>query len=68
MENIKKSLLDLGGKQMDAAAFDVLRVERGIPGHKHELTDEYSPLEVGLRYLISEIKGCYTGQEVIARQ
>lgn len=48
--------------------FNLLRVEAGIPAARHELTDDYTPLETGLRKTISEDKGCYTGQEVIARQ
>ena len=33
-----------------------------------ELSDQVTPLEAGLRAAISDNKGCYTGQEVIARQ
>ena len=32
------------------------------------LTGEYSPLEAGLAWACAENKGCYTGQEIIARQ
>ena len=45
-----------------------MRVESGSPGAGHELTEAYTPLEVHLNYAISDKKGCYTGQEVIARQ
>ena len=49
--------------------YEVLRVEAGLPGEMNELTADYTPLEVGLLDLaISQTKGCYTGQEVIARQ
>ncbi len=54
--------------QLPGTTHDILRVEAGLPAAGHELTEEYTPLEVGLRDLISETKGCYTGQEVIARQ
>lgn len=47
---------------------EVLRVEAALPGPGKELTDDYNPLEVGLGEAISASKGCYTGQEVIARQ
>jgi folate-binding protein YgfZ len=45
-----------------------LRVVAGKPGYKVELTEAYSPLEVKLEWAVSSKKGCYTGQEVIARQ
>lgn len=44
-----------------------LRIERGLAGDP-EFTDEYTPFEVGLERLVSSEKGCYTGQEVLARQ
>jgi folate-binding protein YgfZ len=53
---------------LDAHGIEALRVERGIPTWGHELSAEVTPLEAGLRAAISENKGCYTGQEVIARQ
>jgi tRNA-modifying protein YgfZ len=48
--------------------FEILRVEAGKPGAVNELTDAYTPLEVQLQDMISDSKGCYTGQEIIARQ
>ncbi|HUF39471.1 MAG TPA: glycine cleavage T C-terminal barrel domain-containing protein [Anaerolineales bacterium] len=48
--------------------YERLRIEAGLPGAAGELTEEYTPLELGLRDLVSDTKGCYTGQEVIARQ
>ncbi len=47
---------------------EILRIEAGLPGVNGELTEEYNPLEVGLPFAVSANKGCYTGQEVIARQ
>lgn len=54
--------------ELDAATADVLRVEAGLPAWGHELSDQVTPLETGLLSAISFNKGCYTGQEVIARQ
>lgn len=48
--------------------YHILRVEAGLPATQSELTEEYTPLEVGLEGAIAQDKGCYTGQEVIARQ
>jgi folate-binding protein YgfZ len=56
-----------GGEEVDAAAYQVLRIEAGIPEPDHEIRDDSIPLEVGLRDAISFTKGCYIGQEIIAR-
>ena len=48
--------------------YEILRIEAGLPAARHELTEEYTPLETGLQWTVSDNKGCYTGQEVIARQ
>jgi len=52
----------------DLDAVDLLRIEAGIPAWGRELSDQVTPLESGLLSAISFTKGCYTGQEVIARQ
>lgn len=44
-----------------------LRIEAGLPASNHELTEDYIPLELGLWDAVSFSKGCYTGQEIIAR-
>jgi folate-binding protein YgfZ len=49
-------------------AYHILRVEAGKPEMPNELSEAYTPLESGLEAAISSTKGCYTGQEVIARQ
>jgi folate-binding protein YgfZ len=49
-------------------AYEVRRVELGLPGPARELTEDYTPLETNLDAAISDSKGCYTGQEIIARQ
>ena len=57
----------LGVKKMGLRSFEALRVAYGIPSIGSEISDSYNPLEVGLRDAISFTKGCYIGQEVIAR-
>ncbi|MGH7467198.1 MAG: YgfZ/GcvT domain-containing protein [Longimicrobiales bacterium] len=53
---------------MDEAALETLRIEAGTPRWGTELDENVIPLEAGLRSrMISETKGCYTGQEVIVR-
>lgn len=48
-------------------SYDVYRVEKGIPAAPNEINMEYNPLELGLNSSIDFDKGCYIGQEVIAR-
>jgi len=47
--------------------WEQLRIEQGRPAAEHELTEDYNPLEAGLWQTISFEKGCYIGQETIAR-
>jgi folate-binding protein YgfZ len=47
--------------------FELWRIENGIPITKKELVQDYNPLELNLWDWISFTKGCYIGQEVIAR-
>jgi tRNA-modifying protein YgfZ len=48
-------------------SIEALRIEAGLPATGHELTDDYIPLELGLWDAVSFHKGCYIGQEIIAR-
>lgn len=47
--------------------FERYRLVHGIPVSPNELSDSYNPLEANLGGLVSWTKGCYIGQEVIAR-
>jgi folate-binding protein YgfZ len=46
---------------------ETLRIEAGVPRFGKELTEKRIPLEAGLDEAISFNKGCYLGQEIIAR-
>ncbi|MDX1623069.1 MAG: hypothetical protein R3199_03720 [Gemmatimonadota bacterium] len=48
-------------------AWTVLQIEAGIPAFGRELTEEIIPLEAPTGNAIDHEKGCYPGQEVIAR-
>jgi hypothetical protein len=48
-------------------AYEMLRIHRGQPAVGKEIVEEYNPHEVGLYPFINFEKGCYIGQEVIAR-
>jgi aminomethyltransferase len=54
-------------RPLDDVTFDVLRIEHGYPAAKRELSTDYIPLETGLTDAVSFSKGCYVGQEIIAR-
>ena len=56
-----------GAVVADADTWEVLRVEAGRPAHGRELTDAHNPWEAGLTDAVHMNKGCYIGQEVIAR-
>ncbi len=47
--------------------YERLRIRAGLPGPGHELTEDYLPLEANLWDSVSFTKGCYIGQEIIAR-
>jgi folate-binding protein YgfZ len=60
-------ILAAGVLELSDRAWEVLRILQGRPAPDLELTDDYNPLEVGLWQTVSFDKGCYIGQETIAR-
>jgi aminomethyltransferase len=48
-------------------AFEAVRVAEGVPRFPNELGEDYIPLEAGVWDAVSFRKGCYVGQEIIAR-
>ncbi|HWP35228.1 MAG TPA: aminomethyltransferase family protein [Thermodesulfobacteriota bacterium] len=48
-------------------AFESLRIEAGVPLFGVDMDSSTNPLEARLTHAISFQKGCYTGQEVIAK-
>ena len=67
MPALRSALIDAGCTSSGEETYQVLRVEAGCPEFGHELGDEYIPLEANLWADVSFKKGCYTGQEIIAR-
>ena len=48
-------------------AFETLRIEAGIPLYSIDMDEDTIPIEANLDHAISYTKGCYVGQETIAR-
>jgi len=65
---IQSALVVSGITPLSEESYEILRIENGLPAALHELTEEFTPLEANLDEAIAAEKGCYTGQEVIARQ
>ncbi|MDW8319003.1 MAG: glycine cleavage T C-terminal barrel domain-containing protein [Anaerolineae bacterium] len=65
---VEAALLQAGAVSISEEAYHTLRIEAGVPAPGYELTDQVNPLEAGLRRFCNDHKGCYTGQEIIARQ
>ena len=61
------ALVDGGAEPVGTDVLELVRIENGVPAHGAELNEDYNPLEAGLKGFISFNKGCYIGQEVVAR-
>ncbi len=56
------------GEELDDEAWEAARILAGVPAMGAELTERTIPAETGLVELtVSFTKGCYTGQELVAR-
>jgi tRNA-modifying protein YgfZ len=64
---LNSALTSLSIPLMSEQAYDDYRIFHGIPEPGREITEKSNPLEAGLRGLVDFSKGCYIGQEVIAR-
>lgn len=58
---------EAGALRGDAELLETLRIEAGIPALGSELAEDTLPDEARIGHAVSDTKGCYTGQEVIAR-
>ena len=67
VEPLWQRLTAAGAHPIGAATWEILRVEQGLPLLGRELAQDYNPWEAGLDRAIHLDKGCYIGQEVIAR-
>ena len=67
IKDLWQSLAAAGARPIGSETWEILRVEQGLPLLGRELTQNYNPWEAGLGRAIHLDKGCYIGQEVIAR-
>lgn len=63
IEKLKNS----GAVEIGEQAREILRVENGIPKYGVDMDETTVVLETGLAEAVSFTKGCYIGQEIIAR-
>ena len=64
---VERLLERAGSEEVSGETADVLRVEAGRPKFGTDMDSTNLPDEVGLGHAISTTKGCYVGQEVVAR-
>jgi len=61
-------LREQGPVEIDAETFETLRIEAGTPMYGREVAESNLPQEIGRDdRAISFVKGCYLGQETVAR-
>jgi folate-binding protein YgfZ len=66
-EALLAKVLESGATLGREKALDISRVEAGIPYAETEAGEGVLPQEAGLGLLVSYTKGCYLGQEIMAR-
>ena len=67
-ERLWRTLLDAGAKPAGIASFESLTLEAGVPLFGKDMTSAVNPMQAGLETKAIDFeKGCYIGQEVIAK-
>lgn len=64
---LDRALAEAGSLPLSGEAAEALRVEAGRPRFGTDADESNLPDEVGLQSAISTTKGCYVGQEIVAR-
>lgn len=64
---LRDALTDGGAVPVGTHVTELMRMGCGFAEYGCELSEDYNPLEAGLKDYISFNKGCYIGQEVVAR-
>lgn len=66
-EKLWQALFIAGARPVGYDALEVLRVEAGIPRYHQDMDETTVVTETNLDDAVSYTKGCYVGQEIIAR-
>lgn len=68
LDALRAAVIDAGAVEIGEPAAECLRIERGRPRFGVDLDDTVIPQEAGLNErAVSFTKGCYVGQETVAR-
>lgn len=67
IDAVADALAEAGIAAIDEGSYQAARICAAIPEYGREMGDAYNPLEAGLIGGVDFDKGCYIGQEVIAR-
>ena len=67
MPSVEDALYTLAAREIDPDTADVLRVEAGLPRYGADMDETVLAPEANLTGYISLTKGCYVGQEIVAR-
>lgn len=66
-EEFWEELVNVGAAEIGEETQEILRVENGVPKYGSDMDETTIVPELGIDELISYNKGCYIGQEIIAR-
>jgi folate-binding protein YgfZ len=66
-ERVRAVLGDAGAVEVGADAAEILRIEAGTPRFGAEMDSATMPAEAGISAAVNFEKGCYIGQETVAR-
>ena len=66
-ESLWQALVAAGARPVGYHAFEIMRVEAGVPVYGRDMDDTTVVTETNLDDAVSYTKGCYVGQEIIAR-
>jgi folate-binding protein YgfZ len=66
-DQLRTALIEAGAEPVGSETFETLRIEAGLPRYGIDMDETNVVSETGLDDAVSFTKGCYIGQEIIAR-